>query len=144
MHPKPLAQKRHDVVMDMLKSVPPGQRAEARPDAVLTAGRAWLARQGAAHGFQPEGEVAVDGYDRVVIPRETGAPAKFGVLDISGVLAVEDPRGSSLHRPLASVALVPSAVARCSSDGSDDSRAEKCCDGSIRQGDNRWKGRPPG
>jgi CRISPR system Cascade subunit CasE len=91
LHPKPLAQKRHDVVMDMLKSVPPGQRAEARPDAVLTAGRAWLARQGAAHGFQPEGEVSVDGYDRVVIPRETGAPAKFSVLDISGVLAVEDP-----------------------------------------------------
>jgi CRISPR system Cascade subunit CasE len=83
--------KRHDVVMDMLKSVPPGARAEARPDAVLTAGRAWLARQGAAHGFKPEGEVVVDGYDRVVIPRETGASAKFGVLDISGVLVVEDP-----------------------------------------------------
>jgi CRISPR system Cascade subunit CasE len=83
--------KRHDVVMDVLKSVTPGQRAEARPDAVLTAGRAWLARQGATHGFQPEGEIAVDGYDRVVIPRETGAPATFGVLDISGVLTVQDP-----------------------------------------------------
>jgi len=83
--------KRHDVVMDVLKSVAPGQRAEVRPDAVLTAGRAWLARQGAAHGFQPEGEVAVDGYDRVVIPRETGASVTFGVLDISGVLTVEDP-----------------------------------------------------
>ena len=32
--------RRHDVVMDLLKSVAPGQRAEARPDAVLTAGRA--------------------------------------------------------------------------------------------------------
>lgn len=83
--------KRHDVVMDELKSVASGQRAEARPDAVLTAGRAWLARQGAAHGFQPQGEIAVDGYDRVVIPRETGRPAIFGVLDISGVLTVEDP-----------------------------------------------------
>ena len=56
-----------------------------------TAGRAWLARQGAAHGFEPAGEVAVDGYDRVVMPRETGKPAMFGVLDISGVLTVEDP-----------------------------------------------------
>jgi CRISPR system Cascade subunit CasE len=83
--------KRHDVVMDVLKPVERGHRAEARPDAVLTAGRAWLARQGAAHGFQPEGEVAVDGYDRVVIPRETGKPAIFGVLDITGVLRVEDP-----------------------------------------------------
>ena len=83
--------KRHDVVMDLLKSVASGQRAEARPDAVLTAGRAWLARQGLVHGFRPEGEVAVDSYDRVVIPRETVKPAIFGVLDISGVLIVEDP-----------------------------------------------------
>jgi CRISPR system Cascade subunit CasE len=83
--------KRHDVVMDALKSVEPGQRAEARPQAVLTAGRAWLARQGTAHGFEPEDRIAVDGYDRVVIPRDTGKPAVFGTLDISGVLTVRDP-----------------------------------------------------
>jgi CRISPR system Cascade subunit CasE len=83
--------KRHDVVMDALKSIVLGQRAEARPDAVLSAGRSWLSRQGAAHGFQPAGEIAVDGYDRVVIPRATGAPATFGVVDISGVLTVQDP-----------------------------------------------------
>ena len=83
--------KRHDVVMNALHPLPREQRAGARPDAVLTAGRAWLARQGAAHGFQPEGEAAVDGYDSVVIPRGAGAPARFGVLDISGALAVEDP-----------------------------------------------------
>lgn len=83
--------KRHDVVMDALHAVARDQRAAARPAAVLTAGRAWLARQGEAHGFQPESEVAVDGYESVVIPRETGAPAKFAVLDISGVLTVEDP-----------------------------------------------------
>jgi CRISPR system Cascade subunit CasE len=83
--------KRHDVVMNVLKSVATGQRAEARPDAVVTAGRAWLARQGATHGFRPESEIAVDGYDRVVVPRETGKPAIFGVLDISGVLTVTDP-----------------------------------------------------
>src|ERR1700722_12238716 len=61
--------KRHDVVMDVLKSVEPGQRAEARPDAVLSAGRGWLARQGAMHGFEPQGLIAVDGYDRLVIAR---------------------------------------------------------------------------
>ena len=60
--------KRHDVVMNVLKPIVSGQRAEARPDAVLTEGRAWVARQGAAHGFQPDGEIAVDGYDRVIIP----------------------------------------------------------------------------
>jgi CRISPR system Cascade subunit CasE len=83
--------KRHDVVMDMLKSLVLGQRAEARTHAVLTAGRAWLARQGETHGFQPEREVVVDGYERVVIPRETGPPATLGVLDINGVLIVKDP-----------------------------------------------------
>jgi CRISPR system Cascade subunit CasE len=83
--------KRHDVVMDVLTGIEPGQRAEARPDAVLAAGRKWLARQGATHGFKPAGQVAVDGYDRVVIPRETGQPAIFGVMDISGVLTIEDP-----------------------------------------------------
>ncbi len=83
--------KRHDVVMNVLKPIVSGQRAEVRPDAVLTEGRAWVARQGAAHGFQPDGEIAVDGYDRVIIPREGGKPAIFGVLDIRGVLTVQEP-----------------------------------------------------
>jgi CRISPR system Cascade subunit CasE len=83
--------KRHDVVMDLLRDVPHGERAKARPEAMLTAGRAWLARQGEAHGFAPLGDAAVDGYASVRIPRTTGKPAVFGVLDISGVLEVRDP-----------------------------------------------------
>jgi CRISPR system Cascade subunit CasE len=83
--------KRHDVVMDLLRDVPRGERAMARPEAVLTAGRAWLARQGEAHGFTPIGDTAVDGYDNVRIPRADGKPAVFGVLDISGLLEVRDP-----------------------------------------------------
>jgi CRISPR system Cascade subunit CasE len=84
--------KRHDVVMDALYRVPTGERAPMRTEAVLTAGRAWLARQGAAHGFRPDEEVAVDGYDTVVIPRESGSPARFGVVDFTGVLTVENPQ----------------------------------------------------
>ena len=83
--------KRHDVVMDLLRDVPKEERAKARPEAVLTAGRTWLARQGEANGFDPLGEVGVDGYDSVRIPRAAGKPAVFGVLDISGVLEVRDP-----------------------------------------------------
>jgi len=83
--------KRHDVVMDALRAAPRETRAEARRAAVLSAGHAWLVRQGEAHGFAPEGEVVVDGYDRVVVPREGGAPAVFGVLDFQGVLTVRDP-----------------------------------------------------
>ena len=83
--------KRHDVVMDALYRVPSGERAALRAEAVLTAGRAWLARQGTAHGFRPDDTVAVDGYETVRIPREAGAPARFGVVDVSGVLTVLDP-----------------------------------------------------
>lgn len=83
--------KRHDVVMNALRTVPKSERAASRPEAVLTAGRAWLARQGEAHGFAPVGDADVDGYDSLRIPRVTGKPAVFGVLDISGVLEVRDP-----------------------------------------------------
>jgi CRISPR system Cascade subunit CasE len=83
--------KRHDVVMNALRAVPKSERAAARPEAVLTAGRAWLARQGEAHGFAPVGDADVDGYSSLRIPRAAGKPVVFGVLDISGVLEVQDP-----------------------------------------------------
>ena len=83
--------RRHDIVMDALHAVPPGERAAVRLQTIVTAGRAWLNRQGEAHGFAPCGEAAVDGYDRVRIPRAGGEPAVFGMLDISGVLEIRDP-----------------------------------------------------
>lgn len=83
--------RRHDIVMDALHTVPPGERAAVRLQTIVTAGRAWLNRQGEAHGFAPCGEAAVDGYDRVRIPRAGGEPAVFGMLDISGVLEIRDP-----------------------------------------------------
>jgi CRISPR system Cascade subunit CasE len=82
---------RHDVVMDLLRGIP-RPRADARHEAMLTAGRDWLVRQGQAHGFVLCGDVVVDGYDRVVMPRQGGKPAVFGVLDMSGVLEVTDPQ----------------------------------------------------
>jgi CRISPR system Cascade subunit CasE len=81
---------RHDVVMDLLHRTP-GRRAEARLEVMQTAARDWLARQGGAHGFALCGDVVVDGYDRVAMPRQSGKPAVFGVLDMSGVLEVTDP-----------------------------------------------------
>ncbi|MDR3515123.1 MAG: type I-E CRISPR-associated protein Cas6/Cse3/CasE [Azospirillaceae bacterium] len=83
--------KRHDVVMDLLHRLPAEDRAAARPALIVSAGRAWLARQGQGHGFTPRGDEAVDGYDSVSIPRAGGRPAVFGVLDLSGVLEVTDP-----------------------------------------------------
>jgi CRISPR system Cascade subunit CasE len=83
--------KRHDVVMNALRTVPKSDRAASRPEAMLTAGRAWLARQGEAHGFAPVGDADVDGYDSLRIPRAACKPMVFGVLDISGILQVQDP-----------------------------------------------------
>jgi len=90
--------KRHDVVMDTLREVPAGKRAERRPDAIVEAGSAWLARQGNAHGFTPDGALNVDGYETVRLAREKDhrgekppEPIRFGMLDISGVLTLRDP-----------------------------------------------------
>lgn len=81
--------KRHDVVMDLLRQAS-GPRAEERTNAILMAGRSWLANQGEAHGFVPRGEAAVDGYNRIVVPRPVGRPAVFGVVDITGVIELRD------------------------------------------------------
>jgi CRISPR system Cascade subunit CasE len=82
--------RRHDVVMDALFNVPREQRAQARDLAEQTASSDWLARQGNRSGFELCG-IVVDGYDRVTLPRATGKPAVFGVLDLSGALEVTDP-----------------------------------------------------
>jgi CRISPR system Cascade subunit CasE len=89
--------RRHDVVMDALHRMPSGERAAARPGAIVAAGSAWLARQGEAHGFASEDGLNVDGYETVRLLRdrsdrgERPEPIRFGVLDISGVLTVHEP-----------------------------------------------------
>jgi CRISPR system Cascade subunit CasE len=81
----------HDVVMNALHPIPRGERAEPRLEKVVEAGRAWLARQGARHGFLPDPAVAVDGYETIRIPRPGQAHLRFGRLDFEGVLTVTDP-----------------------------------------------------
>ncbi|MGG5811245.1 type I-E CRISPR-associated protein Cas6/Cse3/CasE [Falsiroseomonas sp. CW058] len=83
---------RHDVVMDALHRLPPSAaRAEARPAAVVEAGRGWLDRQGAAHGFEVLGEAGVDGYETLDLAREGGRSIRYGVLEFEGLLRVRDP-----------------------------------------------------
>lgn len=83
--------KRHDVVFDALLHVPLADRAGQRLAVVAEAGRAWLARQGTAHGFTVDGAAAVDGYLRERIPRDGAKPVVFGRIDIAGRLTVQDP-----------------------------------------------------
>jgi CRISPR system Cascade subunit CasE len=83
---------RHDVVMDALHRLPRDDRADERPNAIATAGVAWLGRQGDAHGFVPIGRSNVDGYETVHIPRERSQDGiRFGRVDITGTLTVTDP-----------------------------------------------------
>lgn len=82
--------RRHDVVMDALSALPREERNAARDEAATRAGRAWLERLGARHGFTV-GACAALGYDRISLPRRGGAPAILGVLDLEGELEVTDP-----------------------------------------------------
>jgi CRISPR system Cascade subunit CasE len=87
--------RRVDLVMDLLRAVPKGDRAEARQDLAKQAAEEWFTRQGVAHGFASE-ELIVNDYTAISLPRQKGprdAHAKFGILDLSGTLRVTDPAG---------------------------------------------------
>ena len=84
--------KRHDVVMDVLRHHPKGERASHRLGLVTEAGAAWLARQGERHGFALEGQLACDGYEAIRVLRGRGEkPLTFSQIDFAGVLSVTDP-----------------------------------------------------
>ena len=84
--------KRVDVVMRALYGVARGeQRLAARETIIPEAGRSWLAKQGERYGFALEGEVGVDGYETIRLPRSGADPIRYGVLDFEGVLSVRDP-----------------------------------------------------
>lgn len=98
--------RRADVVMHALHAVPRKSRAEARPDAILKAGREWLTRQGEHKGFKLVDEPEIDGYDTRRLERPAGErggrsrPITFGLMDLNGVLEVQDPKVflDALHR----------------------------------------------
>lgn len=82
---------RHDVVMERLRHVPKGERAEPRFGLVQEAGRDWLMQQGERYGFAVLEGLRVDGYETLRVPREGERPILFSVLDLDGVLEVRDP-----------------------------------------------------
>lgn len=86
-----------DVVMDAIYRAQTGERADARRDAVATAGLRWLAAQGDRCGFNvcTDGEsvpasVRVTAY-RTLRIEHAGPVARIGVLDFDGLLEVCDP-----------------------------------------------------
>lgn len=92
-HPSLRRSVKHDVVMDALRSLPEGGRAEHRLAAVREHGLAWLERQGTKAGFSIRtNEVRVDGYDRHRVSRRGEARAMtWSTLDFDGTLIVADP-----------------------------------------------------
>jgi CRISPR system Cascade subunit CasE len=85
--------KHDDVVMHAIRDLTKGERAEVRMAAAETAGRAWLDGQGGRSGFGVE-RAAVADYSVVALPDHRGARKRqpqFGVLDMSGVIRIEDP-----------------------------------------------------
>ncbi|MCC3246307.1 type I-E CRISPR-associated protein Cas6/Cse3/CasE [Methylocystis sp. WRRC1] len=86
---------RHDVVMDALAHLPPGERAGARYQAICDAGRAWLERKAQHSGFRLDdaGEIEIDGYDQLNIARGDGrAPISVSALNFEGHLVVTEPQ----------------------------------------------------
>lgn len=84
---------KHDVVMDVLRSLPERDRAPHRLQVMREQGHAWLERQGAKAGFSIRADaVRVDGYDQHRIFRRGGARSmSYSTLDFDGILTVSDP-----------------------------------------------------
>lgn len=89
-----------DVVMDALYRIPAGvERAGARATVIESAALRWLTAQGERNGFslaeRSEGHkpwLNVLGHRVLRIDRGKAVPARFGVLDLEGVLEVSDPQ----------------------------------------------------
>ena len=83
--------RRVDVVMDLLRMAPEREnRAAIRDRTAQTAAEAWMARQGTVRGFEPR-TTQVEGYSTIELGRRRGEGASFGILDLTGILAVTDP-----------------------------------------------------
>lgn len=83
--------RRHDIVMDRLKPVPAGQRAESREAQTKSAAEDWLKAQGERAGFRLE-TLAMPSY-RIdeFSPGRGRKKIRLGVLDLAGRLRIENP-----------------------------------------------------
>lgn len=83
--------RRVDVVMDLLRTAPEDEkRAVIRDRTAQAAAEAWMTRQGDARGFEPRTTV-VEGYSTIELGRKRRQGATFGILDLTGEIAVTEP-----------------------------------------------------
>lgn len=81
---------RSDVVMHAIHGFRGDARAEARRIAVKHVAAEWFAKQGDRGGFTV-GELDVRSYEVLQVARSGAAPATFGVLDLTGIVHVQNP-----------------------------------------------------
>lgn len=83
--------RRVDVVMNLLRDVPAGDRAAQRMPLAQQAAQGWMARQGAAKGFTPL-DITAEDY-RVLNLGRSGRRRGMthGVLDLTGRIEITDP-----------------------------------------------------
>jgi CRISPR system Cascade subunit CasE len=81
---------RSDIVMHAIHGLRGGARAEARRTAVQQVAVEWFSKQGERHGFSVHA-LDVRAYDVLEVARSGAAPATFGILDLGGIVQVQDP-----------------------------------------------------
>lgn len=83
-----------DVVMAAIHAVEKGARGEPRRNAILAAGADWLTAQGTRNGFaliDPAETLAIDGYQKHILPRGSGGNMTYSTLEFEGSLRITDP-----------------------------------------------------
>ena len=85
---------RHDVVMDMLRALPSGGRADHRLGIIRKASLAWFEKQALKSGFTFQTkDITVEGYEqhRIARRRRSARPILFSSVDLGGEYTVTDP-----------------------------------------------------
>lgn len=83
---------RHDIVTAAMVQHRGVDRDALDIDGIAhAAARDWLARRGSEAGFSLTGDFVVEGRDWVRIHRRRQRPIEIGVMDLAGVLAIDEP-----------------------------------------------------
>src|SRR5690606_4103459 len=82
--------RRVDLIMDRLYEIEREKRKDHRSVIAQEIAESWLSRQGEQKGFKSINVVA-ENYNQIRLKRNRAANARFGILDITGEIAVTDP-----------------------------------------------------
>lgn len=91
--------QRVDIVMDLLRGIDKPDRAHRRQSLAQQAAEEWMARKGLQSGFQIEA-LSVGDYSTLKLGQGgRDKHRKFGILEMSGTIAITDPVQFAAHYP---------------------------------------------